>query len=114
MLFHRPTRPPPSPPLAHTGALTGSSLLLIARLHQTFEPLVRSTFAPRASTDRSPGAITSPGLPSVAHVSYRPAHRRSLRELWWGILRRHRERRMAGQEGLEPPALGFGDRCSTN
>src|SRR4029079_13830073 len=23
-------------------------------------------------------------------------------------------RRMAGQEGLEPPALGFGDRCSTN
>jgi hypothetical protein len=24
------------------------------------------------------------------------------------------ERRMAGQEGLEPPALGFGDRCSTN
>jgi len=21
---------------------------------------------------------------------------------------------MAGQEGLEPPALGFGDRCSTN
>ena len=21
---------------------------------------------------------------------------------------------LAGQEGLEPPALGFGDRCSTN
>ena len=24
------------------------------------------------------------------------------------------ERSLAGQEGLEPPALGFGDRCSTN
>src|SRR5262245_14147229 len=26
----------------------------------------------------------------------------------------HWSQTLAGQEGLEPPALGFGDRCSTN
>src|SRR5690606_9456434 len=49
-------------------------------------------------------------LSGICHGSF--AHREVLR--LWGLIEHTGKPCTAGQEGLEPPTVGFGDRCATN